>query len=134
MFSLDKTNMLIRNISYTFLTLIFLVSTTGISISMHLCKGILVSTSINKETKSCCDGAGGCCENETFVVAVDDDFVSPVHENTIQTIEIDLFLPLFFVVNFFLDSKEESAATAFYDSSPPAAIQPQLALLQTYLC
>ena len=69
---------MLRKITHIVLALFLLVSTTGITISMHYCGGEYVSTSINKEAKSCCDSTGGCCENKTMHFEVEDDYVSPV--------------------------------------------------------
>ena len=53
-----------------------LFTTAGLTFSMHYCGGNYVSTSINKEAKSCCDGSGGCCENKTLHFEIKGDFVA----------------------------------------------------------
>lgn len=125
---------MLRKISHIIFALFLLVSTAGVTLSMHYCGGELVSTSINKEAKSCCDEMGGCCENKTVHFEVEDDYVSPVQVNNVQTVELDILFPILFVLNFDLSIDEEIEQVAFYDSSPPPTIQTRLALLQTYLC
>nr|WP_321453108.1 hypothetical protein [uncultured Carboxylicivirga sp.] len=125
---------MLRKISHIILVFYLLVSATGVTLSMHYCGGELVSTSINKEAKTCCDGTGGCCENKTVHFEVEDDYVSPVQVINIQTVELDILFPILFVLNFDLSIDEEIEQVAFYDSSPPPTIQTRLALLQTYLC
>lgn len=123
-----------RKITHIILAFFLLVSTTGVTLSMHYCGGELVSSSINKEAKACCDGTGGCCENKTIHFEVEDDYMSPVQVTNIQTVELDILFPILFVLNFELSSNEEIKHVAFYDSLPPPTIQTRLALLQTYLC
>lgn len=125
---------MLKRITHIIMALFLMVATTGVTLSMHYCGGELVSTSINKEAKTCCDGTGGCCENKTVHFEVEDDYVSPVQVTNIQTIELDILFPILFVLNFDLSIDEEIEQVAFYDSSPPPTIQTRLALLQTYLC
>lgn len=125
---------MLRKLTHIVLSLFLLVSTTGIAISMHYCGGELVSTSINKVAKSCCDESGGCCENKTVHIEVKSEFVNTVQVNNAQTVVLDILLPALFVISIDLSTEEEAATKAFHDSSPPPTIQTRLALLQTYLC
>ena len=79
---------MLRKISHIVLALFLLVSTTGITISMHYCGGKYVSTSINEEAKSCCDGTGGCCENKTLHFEVKDDYVNAVQIENSKIVEL----------------------------------------------
>ena len=111
-----------------------LISTTGVTFSMHYCGGKLVSASINNGAKSCCDGTGGCCENKTLHFEVEDDFVSPVQVESNKIVELDVLFPILFVLNLELLLEDDVAFEVFYDNSPLPAIQTRLALLQAYLC
>lgn len=124
---------MLRKITNIVVALFLLVSTTGITISMHYCGGKYVSTSINKEAKSCCDD-GGCCENTNLHFEVKDDYVNGVQIENSKIVELDVLFPILFVLNFELLPLEQKAAVAFHDSSPPPKIQTRLSLLQTYLC
>ncbi len=101
---------------------------------MHFCGGKYVSTSINKEAKSCCHSSGGCCENKTFHFEVKDDFISPIVVENHTIVELNILFPILFTLSFELQPTEEKASVAFYCSSPPPTIQTRLSLLQTYLC
>lgn len=122
-----------RRIAHIVLALFLLVSATGVTFSMHYCGGKYVSTSINTEAKSCCDG-DGCCENKTLHFEAEDDYVSPIVVENQTIVGLDILFPILFFVNFELLPTEEKASIAFYDSSPPRTIQTRLSLLQTYLC
>ena len=125
---------MLRKIAHIVLALFLMLATTGITFSMHYCGGKLVSTAINKEAKTCCDGTGGCCENKILHFEVEDNYVIPVKVENIKTIELDVLFPILFVFNLELYNVEDRANNTFYDSSPPPTIQTRLAFLQTYLC
>jgi len=125
---------MLRKITHIVLALFLLVSTTGITLSLHYCGGELVSTSINKEAKTCCDGTGGCCENKTLHFEVEDNCVSPVQTNNVTPLELNILFPFLFIFNVELSVKDDKAFYAFHDASPPPIIQTRLALLQSYLC
>ena len=101
---------------------------------MHYCGGKLISTSINQETKSCCDRMGSCCENRIVHFEVQDDYISPIQFKHIKTVELDILFPVFVDFNYEIFSEVSNAFIAFHDSSPPYMIQTKLAFLQTYLC
>jgi len=123
-----------RKITHIILSVFLMVSTTGITLSMHYCGGKWVSTSINKEAKSCCDGTDGCCENKTIHFEVEDDYVSPIQVDNTKIVELDVLFPILFVLHFELLSEENETFEVFTDASPPPTIQTRLSLLQTFLC
>jgi len=110
-----------------------MVATTGITFSMHYCGGKYVSTSINKEAKSCCDGTGGCCENKTVHLEVKDDYVSPIQIDNTKIVELDVLFPILFALKFELFPELNETFEVYTDTSPPPTIQTRLSLLQTYL-
>ncbi|GAF05260.1 hypothetical protein JCM21142_93987 [Saccharicrinis fermentans DSM 9555 = JCM 21142] len=101
---------------------------------MHYCGGEYVSTSINKEAKSCCDGTGGCCENKSLHFEVKDDYVNAVQFETTKIVSIDILFPILLAINLELFPEEINVIKEFIDTSPPPKIQTRLSLLQTYLC
>ena len=125
---------MLRKTFHIVFSVFLLISTAGISISMHYCGGKLVSASLNKEAKSCCDGVGGCCENKTFQFKINDDFVSPVVFENPENVKLDILFPIIFVYRFASLNEGNRAFRVFMDSSPPPTIQTRLALMQTYLC
>lgn len=123
-----------RKITHIILTVFLMVSTTGITLSMNYCGGKWVSTSINIEAKSCCDGTDGCCENKTIHFEVEDDYINPIQVDNTKIVELDVLFPILFVLNFELLSEENETFEVFADASPPLTIQIRLSLLQTFLC
>ncbi len=123
-----------RKITHIVLALFLLVSTTGVTISMHYCGGDYVSTSINKEAKSCCDGSGGCCENKTQHLELEDDYMSALALENNITAELEALFPILFVLSAELLPEIEETHKNFREFSPPPTIQTRLSLLQTYLC
>lgn len=125
---------MLRRLSHIILALFLLISTSGVTFSMHYCGGKYVSTSINKEAKSCCDGTGGCCENKTLHFEVEDEYVSPVQVDSIKIIELDVLFPILFTLNLELLPEFNETLNVYTDVSPPPTIRIRLSLLQTYLC
>lgn len=123
-----------RKITHIVFALFLLVSTSGTTISMHYCSGKLVSTSINKEAKSCCDGTDGCCKNKTLHFEVKDDYVDAVQYENTQVVALDMLFPILFAIHLELYPEETIVKGVFSDISPPLTIQTRLSLLQTYLC
>lgn len=124
---------MLRKITHIVLSMILLVSTTGISFSMHYCGGELISASVNTKAETCCDGSGGCCENKTIHVEIEDDYVCPVYTDSTNIEEIDFLFPILFVLHTELIEENIKANFAFNGSSSPPPTQTRLALLQTYL-
>lgn len=125
---------MLRKITHIVLALFLMVATTGVTFSMHYCGGELVSITINKKAKTCCDGSGGCCENKTLHFEVEDDYITSGQVKNGENVELDILFPILFVLNFKLLEEKDKALEVFNDSSPPPTIHTRLSLLQTYLC
>jgi hypothetical protein len=125
---------MLKKINHIILILSLLVSTSGISLSMHYCDGELVSFSINKQVKACCDEVGGCCKNKTLHFEIKEDFENPLQVNKTKTVALDILFPILFVLNFELLDEKDIATHSLYDASSPPTMQTHLALLQVYLC
>ncbi|MBS2212916.1 hypothetical protein KEM09_15970 [Carboxylicivirga mesophila] len=116
------------------LSLMLLVSTTGVTFSMHYCGGKYVSTSLFVEADSCCGDGCGCCENKSVHYEVEEDYTGPVISALEPAIELDLLIELF---HFEIDAEELSILSVkrtFEDISPPLPVAERLSLLQTFLC
>lgn len=124
---------MLRKLIHIILALFLVVTTMGLTFSMHYCHGELVSTSINKQAKSCCDD-GGCCENKTLHFQIDDDYTCPLQIETKEIVQLDVLLPVISSFYFEFLPQNEIETEVFVDTSPPPSIQTKLALLQTYLC
>jgi len=126
------------------LTLLFLVSTTGLSVTYHLCKMMetkplsecdVCVNEIEEIVSSCCSRGtienkvtiasenAVCCQEEFVYNKVEDEFVNNKSDvNFFASSEI-LFQPIVLIPYTFDFSSDES----FYcDSSPPFLINPEL--------
>lgn len=100
---------------------------------MHYCCGELVSTSINKEAKSCCDDNGDCCENKEIHFAIEDDCINRVQLKSITPLDFEILCPVLFALQFYFHDGSVPINQYNY-SPPPTKLQILLALLQSYLC
>lgn len=125
---------MLRKITHIVLALFLLVSATGTTISMHYCSGKLVSTSINKEAKSCCEGTDGCCKNKSIHFEIKDDYVDAVQYENTPIVVLDMLFPILFAIYLELYPEGTIVEGVFSATSPPPKIQTRLSLLQTYLC
>ena len=63
--------------------MLFIVSTTGFTISKHYCGGNLVSVALNTNPASCCDMSScSCCHDESEFLQLKNDFTVSQHSNT----------------------------------------------------
>lgn len=125
---------MLRKLIHIALSVFLLVTTTGVTFSMHYCGGKYVSTSINEEAQSCCEDACGCCENKTVHIELENDYVSPIQISNPSIVALDVLFPILFAFNFEHSSELNDSAVVPTDTSPPPTIQTRLSLLQTYLC
>ena len=77
---------MLRKITHIIISLVLLVSTTGITIDKHYCGSRLVSVSIAGDSEPCCDTGDACCHDDvdTYKLAVD---------YTVSTVSIDFDQP-----------------------------------------
>lgn len=126
--------MMHKKVLHIILSLMLLVSTTGITFSMHYCGGQYVSTSLFVEPDSCCGDGCGCCENKSVHYEVEEDFTSPLTIAVAPAVELDLLIELF---HFEIDVERLlllPVKKVFEDTSPPKTVDERLSLLQTFLC
>jgi hypothetical protein len=114
------------------LSLLLLLSTTGLVLSKHYCGGELISTSLYAEADSCCD-SGDCCKNETEVFQLDVDFSVSTALEIPELVQIDLLAVSLVLFNLTLEGNSIAENFKFIDAPPPPNIQTSLALKQTYL-
>lgn len=129
-----SSDIMLRIIYHTTLTLLLLLSTIGIRASQHFCGSKLISTSFFSEADSCCPdkGTDNCCHNETKIFQNLEGFY----------LSDSLNLVSFFVANTAIsyNFEHKQQYTSIYDPAysvnkhgPPLPQSTQLALLQTYL-
>ncbi|QGY44511.1 hypothetical protein GM418_12825 [Maribellus comscasis] len=111
---------------------LLLVSTVGMAVSKHYCRGDLVSVSFFHEAHSCCSMAG-CCQNENHFYKVKDDFSSPAVLAVPLLAEIDILGQQFFQIETLLPENNKNTQLSYSDSPPPLTVREVLAREQLYL-
>lgn len=122
---------MIRTFTYTILSFLLIISTIGLAVSKHYCGGDLVSVSIFDIAESCCD-MDGCCENETMIFQVKEDFSAPPVSTIPVLAEIDILSHQLFADLLTLP-ETEIHNSIFSFSPPPLTIPEILSWKQVYL-
>ena len=111
---------------------LFLITTTGFTITKHYCGGNLVDVAINTAPESCCDtNEGGCCtdESETFQLK---ENVTPVQSIDLDqefSFEIQVLVNDLFEVNI----PEISLFNSIFETDiPPPTLSVFLADIQSF--
>lgn len=112
-------------------SLLFLLSTVGLTINTHFCPMLNKSEVSLFIKKSCCNGKeekGGCCKNETKIIKITDNYSPSVFSlDFFKTFNIFLY-PKFISHSFDLDFL--SSAIFSTHSPPPALKFPPIFILQ----
>ncbi|HLG31731.1 MAG TPA: hypothetical protein VI362_01730 [Ignavibacteriaceae bacterium] len=140
-----------KRISISVLTLLFLVSTTGLPIYSHYCEMLdkksfseceVCKTEMEKIKPSCCaeetmefsvtisSENPVCCQVEFVYNKVEDEFIYNKSDATYFSSSINLFQPIILISPSFDFSIQESF---FCDSSPPFLINPELYISNSIL-
>ncbi len=121
-----------RKIANILVLILFIVSTTGFTISKHYCHGNLVSVSINVEAKSCCGVSDNdCCKNENEFCQLTDDFAATMPFNIVNDFSFDI--SLFVQESFGLVSTTEIGSIYLNKGFiPPPDLSVVLADLQSF--
>ncbi|MEN8121843.1 MAG: hypothetical protein ABFS35_15945 [Bacteroidota bacterium] len=125
--------MMLRKTANIFMSIVFLLTTMGFTVSKHYCGNEIVDFSINFEAESCCN-MEGCCHNENEHFQIEEEFVSSVLTVNFQDIEIDLFFPVYLISIIHNPVESINSVIELAYLPPPPKIQTFLSLLQTYLC
>jgi hypothetical protein len=126
---------MLRKIIHILITLLLIVTTTGVTFSMHYCGGELISTSVNTDTEKCCDGAGGCCEDINLRINIDDDYLTTTTTDIMKVTDTQAIVLLSQIIDNQLTPVKESYSDLRYRHlTIGSVIQVRLALLQVYLC
>ncbi len=123
---------MIKKASHIFLSMLLFLSTTGLAISKHFCGGELISTALYVEADSCCD-SDDCCNNETEVFQLNEDFSVSAALELPESVTIDLFAFPLVVMNISIEGNTLSDKFLIADSQSPPKIQTSLAKRQSYL-
>lgn len=122
---------MLKKFSHIVLSVVLLVSTMGMIVSKHYCKGSFVSASVFLEAKTCC-GDTDCCHNENQFYQVKDDFSAPVVLVAPVLAELDILGHELLNELFTATFESSHIIFTYSDSPPPALIQTTLSSLQTY--
>jgi len=115
-----------------FMSMLFLLTTMGFTVSKHYCGNKLVDVSINVEAESCCN-MEGCCHNENEHFQLEEEFVGSISIDSFEDIGIDLLFPIYFISIVNEPTKSVNSIIELADLPPPSKILIRLSLLQTYL-
>ena len=121
-----------KGILHIIVSLLLLVTTTGVSISKHYCGDNLISIALFVEADSCCDDSD-CCHNENEYLQFKDDYIGSVITDLASTIEFDLLFTAFPVFIGIIPFEEVISLSFISESPPPLLTSTKLSLLQTYL-
>ena len=91
---------ILKKFKYIFSLILFLVSTTGISIYKHYSAGKLYDVAIFQEAETCCEYDCGCCEIEFEYLHISDNYELPASEKLHISV-LDLFQNTNFAVVLF---------------------------------
>ncbi|MEZ5011652.1 MAG: hypothetical protein R2744_08680 [Bacteroidales bacterium] len=109
------------------ISMLLLVSTTGVTVTRHYCGNNLRSVSLLEQPSPCCDDPG-CCHNEYETIKVKDEFsVSSSHFN----FELfDLQVP---VTGYETVAELYHFVRVFSDSPSPPDLSSRLSILQSFI-
>jgi len=116
-----------------FMSLVFLLTTMGFTVSKHYCGNTLVDVSINIEAEPCCD-MEGCCHTENEHFQLEEEYVNSAFTDNFQDFEIDLLFPIYFLSIANEPTESINSTIELADLPPSPKILTRLSLLQTYLC
>ena len=111
---------------------LFLLTTTGFTVTKHYCSGNLVDIAINSTPESCCgDDDGGCCSNESEIFQLREDITA------VQSIDLDqeLSFDIQVLVNdlFEVNLPEISESNSYFEINiPPPDVRAFLADIQSF--
>jgi hypothetical protein len=118
-----------RNIA---VSLIFLISTSGITLHKHYSDGELFDFSIFGKAKSCCETNCGCCKDETVTFQLHIDVLGSAFQQ-VETPHFNHILQVIKVDHLIQSLYSASLPEHFYFDSSPPTISHNQALLQNFL-
>lgn len=110
--------------------MLIVVSTMGLTVSMHYCGDDLKSVSFLSSPEPCCDIPDDCCHDETLSIKTENEFSGTFY--TFDFSQLVVELPAL-VELFLIDIPEDNSFISDYIFPPPPKIQTVLSSLQSYL-
>lgn len=116
------------------LSILLLISTTGITISKHYSGGNLFSIAFWADAEKCCEIPCDCCSDEVSFFYLDTDYLqtstTEVQKTQIEKITLS---DIFFFVSLFTETNNTSIQRYVWDTSPTYTSNPP-AYLQVFRC
>jgi len=142
---------MIKKVSHIILALLLMVSTMGMTVSMHYCGQKMVDFGVLSEAKSCCDmdqssttattnhhcavviPQDNHCQNKTLHVDPVDEYVFAATGYTVDIHPIiqDLLIPV--SIACIVNEPKTTSSKYFHWNTPPPTTSHFLSLIQTYL-
>ena len=110
--------------------MLIVVSTMGMTVSMHFCGDNLESISILRSPDPCCDIPDDCCHDESINIETENDFSGTFY--TFEFSQLVVELPTY-VESMQIYIAENDFLNSFSCTPPPPKIQTVLSKLQSYL-
>nr|NQU90370.1 hypothetical protein [Bacteroidota bacterium] len=120
---------MLNRISHIILAFLILLTSIGMTLTMHYCGGQLKSVSVITTAEACCD-TPGCCHNKTITIKIEDNFLiaSDTFGFSQWAFEMPGFIELF--RNDFADG---NSRFTFLCTPAPPKLNPHFSLLQSFL-
>lgn len=126
---------MLKKVAHIGLSLLLLISTTGVSVSKHICGQIIYDVSLMAEADSCHGSMHkdkpGCCEDEISVFQVDDEFQTGKQLKADCPLVYYTIQPLFFL--FLQNFTGEDVRLFAYVDPPPVPATQILKKVQSFL-
>ena len=121
---------MLKKISHIILTLLFLITSVGVTVSKHYCGSTLKSVSVIVAPEPCCEIPDGCCHDESITIKMENDF-------SITSLFVD-FTPFAVELPSAIKLIQDEytgleTIVRFIHKPPPLTIQAVLSYLQSYL-
>lgn len=121
---------MLQRLSSFILVFIFLLTSSGFAFSIHSCRGKISDISFSiKEKKCCCEKMGlqnSCCENETQLVKIQDDYINTSYSNIATPLSLQLSS---FLYSFSIE--DQNINSLIFSSPPPRKVRLGI-LIQTF--
>lgn len=126
---------MIRQFVHITLSMILLLSTTGVAISKHYCGGELSKVEVGHEKIHCCDQPDDmpddCCHDEQLTFLLEQDFQLSAFQFDCHLLAVTAFLPYLDLSALFVE--QEAYETEFKPYLSPPIAQDIPVLLQSFL-
>jgi len=120
---------MLRKVGHIILFLLLFITTTGLIVSKHFCREVLISASVYLEAENCCEKE--CCRNQSEFLQLDEDY----QVSEVTQVPAVFFSSYILETGFLLmsDLQYEKQYLPVADDPPPTEVPTRLSLKQSYL-